>query len=83
VKLLDPIVLDYSMFLGMFFQAAQAEFIEVGFDVITEVCKEENLSFTVPQKGMLQHFSKQKLMSMADSLCFIKDIIQKLNVFLI
>lgn len=67
----------------MFFQSAQSELIEVSLDIIAKVCKEEDFSFAIPQKGMFQYFLKQKFMSVSYRLRFIKYKIQELNVFLI
>lgn len=58
MELLDPVLFDHSVFLGVFFQPTKAKLIEVSLDIVAKIGKEEDFSLTVPQKGMLQHFLK-------------------------
>lgn len=48
MKFLDPVWSDYAVFVGVSFQSIKSSFVEMGFDVVAEISKEENFAFAIP-----------------------------------
>lgn len=54
MELFDPWRLDNVIILGVALQFFDLLVVDVGLDVVAEVGKEEDLSFAVPEKGMVE-----------------------------